>query len=506
MDVRDNGARSGFFRRKNHGCGILLVLLLASAAHAASPPLGFRAETVELRGEVLDSDVLEGAGDVPRALLVFTVVRTESGPDRHCTLYGLPGFEILAEKRVPERAVAFDTGDVTPAPGDEIVYLTPTGIRIQPRGKEGFAGELVPIEARTFFEEPEADALPRVALIHDLSGDGRADLLVPQPFGYLAALAPADPAQRLFSLSLASRNRMIRMTHEVIQTDFLAQSFALPVLLPGDFDGDGKPDLMGLDRKEFLVFLGKGAEGFSPRPSYRAVLPFLDVDVEEPEEDMFEGRRVFVEEIDGDGLADLVAVRTQGKVGLFSSIRTRFEVFLGRRDAFFPTFPDRLLTVPGVVTLPEFTDLDGDGKRDLVAPALRTDILSGIKTAALKEVTVTWHVFPAGPDGLWVEEPVFSQSESLPVGGIEKGEAVPAAAFHGDFDGDGMRDRLSLEDGRVRIHTAIPGLRFRYLEDPRWEVAAELSNDFEVKDLNGDGCSDLLFFHKDKIVVVLSYR
>ncbi|MHC4781311.1 MAG: FG-GAP repeat domain-containing protein [Planctomycetota bacterium] len=141
-----------------------------------------------------------------------------------------------------------------------------------------------------------------------------------------------------------------------------------------------------------------------------------------------------------------------------------------------------------------------------MVPALRTDILSGIKTAALREVTITYTIFAAGDKGLWEGSPAFRESTSLSVKKIEQGAAVPGAAFAGDFDGDGRLDRLGFEDDEVRIHTGIPGTRFSFSDEPRWSLEAEFSNDFRVEEVNGDGASDILFFHHDKVLLILSKR
>jgi hypothetical protein len=451
--------------------------------------------------------VLKGPKKGPRTIL-FVVLEEKAGvKQRRLFPFSVPGLEPGAPLDVPADAVLFDVADVRKGGGEELVFLHPDGVTAWSMG--GAGGPVVRtklVEAKTFFDAPQVDDLPNHRFCVDLSGDGKADLLIPQHYGYLAAFREGDAFPKLRSLSLAAKNKMVRLTHEVFQLDFASQRCLLPVLKAVDFNGDGRPDLLGLSNKELVGFLGREKEGFPVKPSFRMSLPFMIPSVEEPEQDVFEGKRVYLEEIDGDGRVDLVAVRTQGKVGLFTSIRTRFELFLGRKDAFYAPLPDRILTVPGVATRPEFLDLDGDGKCELLTPALRTDILAGIKTAALQEVTITYTVFGAGKDGLWDTSPAFSESASLSIKAIEQGRSVPGTAFAGDFDADGRGDRLAFEDDEVRIHPGVPGSRFEYADDPRWALKAEFSNDFRVEDVNGDGASDILFFHHDKAVIILSQR
>jgi hypothetical protein len=480
-----------------------VAVLLATASVRGGEPGPFAVRTLALGGRILDAAAVPA---VPggKAGIVFAVRREGAdGPARRIVQADLPAFEKTGETPVPSDAVLFDVADVLPAAGPEILVLTPGGILALERRGAAFGGDWKPIlKARTFFDAPQEDALHRYPLALDLSGDGKADLLAPQPDGWLVAIGGSF--EKLFSLSLEGKNSMIRSAHEVFQTNFVAQDCQMPALRRADFDGDGLPDLIGLSQKNLIVFLGAGEKGFPAQPSYRVPLPFLETEAEAPEEDSFEGKRLLADDVNGDGLADLVAVRTQGKIGLFSSIRTRLELFLGRRGAFYPDVPDRILTVPGVGTLPDLADLDGDGRKDLVVPSLRTDILSGVRAAMVREVTLTYYVFACGKDGLWEKEPAFEEDAQLPVSDIEKGQTVPGAAFDGDFDRDGRRDRLAFSEGALRIHPGIPGKGLRFAEEPRWEIRAEVSNDFRVEDFDGDGASDVLFFHADKAVLVLS--
>ncbi|MCU0723815.1 MAG: VCBS repeat-containing protein, partial [Planctomycetes bacterium] len=453
-----------------------LLVLLAAAARAAEPG-PFSVRTLETGGKALEAAAVPAVPGGPAALLCAVRREGPAGASRVFLQASLPGLAKAAEIPVPADAVLFDVADVLPAPGPEILVLCPDGVRALERRGAVFGGEWKPLlKARTFFDAPEPAALHRYPLALELSGDGAADLLVPQAGGYLAALGGSF--EQAFALSLEGKNTMLRMAHEIFQTHFVAQNCQLPALRRADFDGDGLPDLVALAQKDLVVFLGAGAKGFPPQPTYRVRLRFLESAAEEPEEDSFEGKRLLADDVDGDGLADLVAVRTQGKVGLFSSIRTRLELFLGRRGAFYPEVPDRILTVPGVGTVPVIADLDGDGRKDLVVPALRTDVLAGVKAALVQEVTLTYAVFACAADGLWEESPSFEDDARLPVSDIEKGKAVPAAAFDGDFDGDGRKDRLAFSTGAVRIHPGLPGRGIRFADEPRWEVKADLSNDF----------------------------
>lgn len=412
---------------------------------------------------------------------------------------------------VPPSAATVDAADVAGGPADDLVLCGSDGLwAFTGFGTRAGVTKVRLLSARTFFRFPPPNRLVRLDVTADLDADGRADLTVPLPDGYLVAFREKDggfrPAGRV---RLEGEARLSKHTNPVFESDFVALRHTLPLLRPADFDGDGRTDLLALHETVLSVFLQDGEGGFPAGPSVRARLPFLERPGDGAEMNLIEARRVAVDDVNRDGRADLIYVSTHGKVGLFSSIKTAFALFLGRKGAFYAEKPDSLLNVPGVALRPSYEDHDGDGDHDLLVAAVRTDLFQGAVSAVVKEVTVTYHLFLCGPDGAWARAPAFSEEVTFPTSLIDKGEVAPRALFSGDWNGDGLRDKVTVEeDDEGKTLLVFPGRldggRYRFADEPSARVAADVSADLETADLNGDGRADVLFYHSDHVCVVLS--
>jgi hypothetical protein len=316
---------------------VLGIVLLASSLGRArgAAPRTFDVHTLPVRGKLLEAAVVRDENGTPTVIIAVSAPEKGDDSGRQLTPFRLPDLKPGEPVDVPPDAVLFDVSDVRDGGGEEIVFLCTGSVTALSLSASSASPELAEIlEVKTFFDRPQNDALYRHRFCLDLSGDGKTDLLVPQHYGYVAAFREGEGFGRMNTLSLSGKNKMVRFTHEVFQLNFAAQRSTLPVLKAVDFDGDGRRDLLALADKRLTAFLGGEGGRFTVKPSFSMSLPFFAPATGEPEEDVFEGKRVFLEEIDGNGHVDLIVVRTQGKVGLFSSIRTRVELFLGRPGAF----------------------------------------------------------------------------------------------------------------------------------------------------------------------------
>jgi hypothetical protein len=412
--------------------------------------------------------------------------------------------------KVPPGVAAIDSADVTGGPQDDIVLLAGDGVWAFTdfRRKAGpLLRKICPM--RTFFSLAPPNRLVRLSVARDLDGDGRVDLLVPRPDGYAVAFqAPDRSFGRVAVLRVPSEDRVVRHTNPIFETAYAVLKKNLPVLVPANFDGDGRTDLVALSKKSLLVFRQGSKRGFPTTPSLRAVLPFLERPADRAEMDLFESRKVRLHDVNRDGRVDLVYTSTHGKIGLFSSIKTSFALFLGREGTFYAERPNTLLHVPGVALHPDILDYDGDGDHDLLIATVRTDLFGGLKAAVGREVTVTYLLFLCNAAGTWERRPAFAEKVVFPTSMIDKGELALRALFAGDFDGDGLRDKVTvLEEGGLAIYPGrLKEGRYVFASEPAARVAADASADLEVLDLNGDGRSDVLFYHPDRVCVVMSKK
>ncbi len=511
-----------------------LGLAVASGARGGAAGSSLRILELELPGRVLDATTAELDGDGRRDLVVTwvpegPVVGGAPRARRISIFHGRGGKDPWAAEADTTVAAAIPTvtlsvGDVVPPRGDDLVLLRPDGVELLPvpRKKGGGGAASRPrqlVGEGTFFTFSSDNAFDVWPLIHDLDGDGAAELLVPTTKGWAIWGRDATEPTRLVSrgiIRVEPEERFAPHFEQRFLGRLITRVARLSHAVPADLDGDGRLDLFSTDDRGLLVFKQRRDGTFPKEPDLIAKLP-------EPEgggggggaggapgsggsEKKVESTRLDLEDIDGDGYLDLLAARTGGTIGVFSSIGTRFLVFRGRpRVGFNLDRPDRIISVRGLSMNPVLADCDGDGKRDLVVSSLRTDMLSNIKKAIVSSVTITYLVYRGTGDGRSFEDaPFFERDVDLDLDSLDAGGAAPLVFFDGDFDGDGKRDLLEvtvpsgLSWTPLEVDSGWFGLGTPTLEpdaDRRLEVEVTVSTDVRIEDVTGDGRDDVLLLY-----------
>lgn len=198
--------------------------------------------------------------------------------------------------------------------------------------------------------------------------------------------------------------------------------------------------------------------------------------------------RLALRDLDGDGRRDLLALDTAGL-----ALRRL------RGDGTFAQEPDAVLDWPSETTGWTLDDLDGDGDTELLL------LVDGTRVLAVG----------AGPDGaLSAGAPLVEQ----PAGFLPRG--IRRVNFVRDVDGDGRRDLVLPGAGRFLIHLAREGgfapaipVAFRAeigmeLGDPA-RLDARFALDvqipwFRLLDVDGDGDTDLVSETGDEVQVHLA--
>ena len=370
-------------------------------------------------------------------------------------------------------------------------------------------------------------AFARDYALTDWDGDGRTDLLAKVPRGggvvfYRNVGAAGEP-----------RFRPLRENARILPpTAPLGRFFAV-----ADFDGDGRPDLAGFDSQgasknfgkapvRLRVYFNRGGTPDRPRWERAAAVHPDGAPVLSPA-DVKDAPTLAAGDLDGDGRADLVvglhnlsavypdggprrgANRTAGfrspadyrpTAARVAWLRNLASMQTGPSDG-PPTFaPAAVLEAGGAPIAaynhpyPELTDLNGDGRPDLLLGSHRPGVRVFFNVGGPSG---------GGPGGA----PALAEMNPL---SDERGRVIYSAGLvrvrAGDLDGDGAPELVGAgyfgEANRYRVLRRLPGRGY----EPRWAERAPLSyaagaaaplygygnSTVDPVDWDGDGDLDLL--------------
>jgi hypothetical protein len=485
------------------GAGMLLAAAAATTLRAQDAALATLqiAEPFVLRS-VSEADV-DGDGRSDLVLLVVDPKANRRELRLHLRTDATPCFAATPSRPpyVLERDVlGFCHADVDARPGKDLVLFTASRAVLATPRDDGAVDYTPLFEHAMVWLAAEPDrALPLERLVRDIDRDGRDDFVLPEHEGvrivrqgdagrfdepvvlrlpdYVPPIesAGAGPARlRGNSLELGfslggddgARDRRERGPLLAIATRSAPWTFV-------DFDGDGRDDGIALRNEQ----LWRWRQGTPSAEALPLPLPPDRLTLVDP---MFD---VQLHDLDGDGKSDLV-LTTSGRRN--DEIEVRIDTFRQRTDgALWPERADGRLRTMTLARAPILIDADFDGRLDLVAITVRTDVLR--QAAGKSDLEAQINVF-RGDGGRFVMPAIANERVSLPVGRDADTfvEAVPASGGAPPAIVLRSGDRLLLrplvrEGDRLRVAAAtvsvpIPGkstLRLARLEPRTVLVRAE---------------------------------
>ncbi|MBI3271926.1 MAG: VCBS repeat-containing protein [Planctomycetes bacterium] len=369
--------------------------------------------------------------------------------------------------------------------------------------------ELLPrrlLFTRTFFQAPQADALPVFRYPIDIDRNGLDELLVPQEDGYRIYFQhQGGKFGRISPIALAGARSVTRGSGNA-----LVANYAIPRLEVEDVNGDWRRDLVTCSGSRFSYWLQDERGAFPSTPSATFDLEFLKASVQR---NRVQASFTTLVDVNGDQSADLIVAQTSGDVGVFESLVTKIVLYLGRKGAPFSETPDQILNLKGVSIDPQLVDVNGDGRTDLVVSSFRTDLLGAAKSALLQAVNVSYYIFLFDPKtNRFSDDYDFERMVTIPTDSIEKGgRGLPHIYFSGDFDGDKRNDMVTLSgEGRLAVYRGREGVGLFHssglaYEKDEWFLAfPETPKGVEIRDFDKNGRADLLLKYGSRIRVLLS--
>lgn len=198
-----------------------------------------------------------------------------------------------------------------------------------------------------------------------------------------------------------------------------------------------------------------------------------------------------VRDLNHDGTIDVVRWRNVGGVSRPACV---IEVCFGPFNQLLPASPHAEINIEGVVGYPEFADLNGDRRKDLVVCAVEVGTLAMAKSFVIKKVSPYLLAYRQRPDNSFSIAPdarlKFDHRLDL-----DRPDPAPRPLIWviGDTNGNGC-DEIGIQNGSDRLQIHRPADRDLLPEDFD-RVACPNASSIEVLDLNGDARSDLILWH-----------
>lgn len=351
----------------------------------------------------------------------------------------------------PPDAAVYDVGDVSPAPGEEVVYLTgigvyaqslsgrkagvPTRIVTQPTVVgQGDEDDLQPWDfAKTQLERPLLVVPTRRAVeLYRQEGEAWKRWADPKvdPFFYYDAESPNF--RRSGRGGSPGRPFALRVTTVIPNLDLVDQN------------GDGRLDLVTHYEDRVSVHLGEATGGLADKPSWQR---WYQTRTKEELETRDSGTSAELVDLDGDRILDLVLTKIGGGI---TTLKTKVMFHRGLATGGFEEQATQTFEDQGFAALARYEDADGDGQLEMLQPFSEVSIVSMSRALLQSKIDLEVRIRRRSTEKgqFFAPKPIQALDTSfgmdLSVGAALRGTAP---LFGHDFDGDGQRDVILSQGG-----------------------------------------------------------
>jgi len=286
----------------------------------------------------------------------------------------------------------------------------------------------------------------------------------------------------------------------LVDSSGYSQSFGLNVSL-GDINGDGREDLMVMRNdaggiEHYALYLQRPDGLFSPEPAYgytnqsdwHSALSWVD--------------------INGDGKVDLIKSTFLDELFFVPGMRSGkvlVGAYLADEHGRIPVEPQYIFRKHDWSSALPVVDVDGDGLMDMVVGYIPINPREARKAITGQQIDFNLKFYFFRPGSGFLKEPdcqrdlLLHFNNELFFTAERRLYYEQFISLNGDFNGDGKKDLLAKDHkdeisvyffiSREKGFSPEADLRFKCPEPMDW---------WEVKDLNGDGVSDLVIKLQDR--------
>ncbi len=447
----------------------------------------------ECGGPEMDLLVLSAVGGPPRQKKQVTWMP--------CGSALRPGDAAIVTRDLGPEIALVDVARVPGRQGAQLLLVSASGLRIEsldPNATDPARNYVIPGGLPLPLRPRE---LSRIVLFDDWHSTGRATALLPASHGGKLVDLVTGAIRDLPMPIFANYRSWDPFLPRTIWTWLQAET-RWPTLARADDNGDGLLDLFALSRWEIWIYHA-GPDGLPSEPSRKLTLVPFDEELERRHETT--AITYFASDINGDAKADLILSTVGG--GLKAG-RSLTEIYLNSGSGVSVNAPPSAVQkTPGGFSDINLTDLDGDGRKEIIELSLEFGILQIVGLLLTGNMDVTLRVIQldaSAPDGVRVEfEDELKFKIDLASSSLEG--LVPTL---GDWNGDGILD-LFVNKGSKSIAFrlgAAPGDGPRFGKATGRQPLPLDSGESRIADLDGDGLDDIIAFdHADseKSLVVL---
>jgi len=394
--------------------------------------------------------------------------------------------------QVLDGAAAFDVADLADDPGEELLLLRRHRVTLLSfAGRSATRRDLViPGDPTVATAAPER-SFDRLRLARgELGREPR--LLVPG-LGECVVMAPSGAILARLDVGDRASYFIPPRPGALIRESEIETYHKFPRIDVGDVDGDGRGDVIAASRHEIRVFRQRADGGFPEEPDPRIAIGRLT------EKDQIRGTgtvRVEARDLDGDRRVDLLVTYTTGG---FLNPRSETTFHLNRGGSWDLTHPDQTFVFEDGWNAFELTDLDADGRVELIEASVPLSILEIVEVLLTRAMDVEVSVYRPdrdGAGGVFAARPWLHSKLDVGISfdTFEPRGFIPA--LDADLNRDGQLDRLGSGDGEaVEVYLGGGDAPYRDLA-ARQEL--DTGGALVFGDLDGDGLTDFLLYDRTR--------